>query len=52
MEEWVDFIAKLENNLGATDPSAYMVNAKVFQLGRGAAPSSQNNSGDRYAVLR
>ena len=52
LEEWVDFIAKLENNLGATDPSAYMVNAKVFQLGRGAAPSSQNNSGDRNAVLR
>ena len=52
MEEWVDFIAKLENNLGETDPSAYMVNAKVFQLGRGAAPSSQNNSGDRNAVLR
>ena len=52
MEEWVDLIAKLENNLGATDPSAYMVNAKVFQLGRGAAPSSQNNSGDRNAVLR
>ena len=52
MEEWVDTIAKLENNLGATDPSAYMVNAKVFQLGRGAAPSSQNNSGDRNAVLR
>ena len=52
MEEWVDLIAKLENNLGATDPNAYMVNAKVFQLGRGAAPSSQNNSGDRNAVLR
>ena len=52
MEEWVDFIAKLENNLGATDPSAYMVNAKVFQLGRGAVPSSKNNSGDRNAVLR
>ena len=52
MEQWVDLIAKLENNLGATDPSDYMVNAKVFQLGRGAAPSSQNNSGDRNAVLR
>ncbi len=52
MEEWVDTIAKLENNLGATDPSAYMVNAKVFQLGRGAVPSSKNNSGDRNAVLR
>ena len=52
MEEWVDLIAKLENNLGATDPSAYMVNAKVFQLGRGSTPSSQNNAGDRNAVLR
>jgi hypothetical protein len=52
MEEWVDLIAKLENNLGATDPSAYMVNAKVFQLGRGATQSSQTNAGDRNAVLR
>ena len=52
MEEWVDLIAKLENNLGATDPSAYMVNAKVFQLGRGSTPSSKNNVGDRNAVLR
>ena len=52
MEEWVDLIAKLENNLGATDPSAYMVNAKVFQLGRGSTPSSKNNDGDRNAVLR
>ena len=52
MEEWVDLIAKLENNLGATDPSAYMVNAKVFQLGRGSTPSSKNNAGDRNSVLR
>ena len=52
MEEWVDLIAKLENNLGATDPSAYMVNAKVFQLGRGSTPSSKNAAGDRNAVLR
>ena len=52
MEEWVDRIAKLENNLGATDPSAYMVNAKVFQLGRGATPSSSTNAGNRNSVLR
>ena len=52
MEESVDLIAKLENNLGATDPSAYMVNAKVFQLGRGATQSSQTNAGDRNSVLR
>lgn len=50
-EEWSEQIAKLDNNLGATDPSAYMVNAKVFQLGRGSVPSSQNNSGSSNAVL-
>ena len=50
-EEWSEQIAKLDNNLGATDPSAYMVNARVFQLGRGSVPSSQNNAGSSNAVL-
>lgn len=50
-EAWSELIAKLDNNLGATDPSAYMVNAKVFQLGRGSVPSSQSNSGNSNAVL-
>ena len=35
-EEWSEQIAKLENNTGATDPGAYMVNANVYQLGRGS----------------
>ena len=35
-EEWMDLIAKLDNNLGATSPDAYMVDADVFQLGRGS----------------
>tara|TARA_B100001250_G_scaffold283334_1_gene245499 strand:- start:151 stop:741 length:591 start_codon:yes stop_codon:yes gene_type:complete len=52
MEQWVDLIAKLDNNLGATDPSAYMTNAKVFQLGRGSSPQSQTNAGDANAVLK
>ena len=51
-EEWVDLIAKLDNNLGATDPSAYMVNAKVFQLGRGSSPNSTTNAGEANAVLK
>ena len=51
-EEWTDLIAKLENNLGATDPSAYMVNAKVYQLGRGSSPSSKSNTGTANAVLK
>ena len=51
-EEWTDLIAKLDNNLGATDPNAYMVNAKVYQLGRGSTPSSKSNSGTSNSVLK
>ena len=50
-EEWSEQIAKLDNNIGATDPGAYMVNAKVYQLGRGSAASSKDNSGSSNAVL-
>jgi hypothetical protein len=50
-EAWSELIAKLDNNLGATNPAAYMVNARVFQLGRGSVPSSRDNSGESNAVL-
>ena len=52
MEQWTEVIAKLDNNLGATDPTAYMTNAKVFQLGRGSQKSSKNSDGDSNAVLK
>ena len=51
-ENWTQQIADLSTNLGATDPSAYMTNAKVFQLGRGSEKSSQNSSGDANVVLK
>lgn len=51
-EEWSNLIADLGTNLGATDPSAYMVNAKVYQLGRGSVPSSRDNLGNANAVLK
>ena len=51
-EAWSELIAKLDNNIGATDPSAYMVNAKVFQLGRGSVASSKDNSGSTNVVLK
>ena len=50
-EEWSEQIAKLDNNLGTTDPGAYMVNAKVYQLGRGSIASSKDNAGSSNAVL-
>ena len=51
-EAWSELIAKLDTNIGATDPSAYIVNAKVFQLGRGSVASSQDNSGSSNVVLK
>jgi len=50
-EEWSEQIAKLDNNLGTTEPGAYMVSAKVYQLGRGSAASSKDNAGSSNAVL-
>tara|TARA_B100001057_G_C22693201_1_gene888621 strand:- start:283 stop:900 length:618 start_codon:yes stop_codon:yes gene_type:complete len=50
-EEWTEQIAKLDNNLGATNPGSYMVNATVYQLGRGAVLSSTNNSGEANSTL-
>ena len=51
-ENWTQQIANLDDNMGTTDPSAYMVNAKVYQLGRGSEKSSQNNSGTENVVLK
>ena len=51
-ENWTQQIADLDTNLGATDPTAYMVNAKVYQLGRGSSPNSQSSSGEGNAVLK
>jgi len=51
-EEWSNLIARVDNNLGATDPAAYMVNATVYQLGRGSTPNSTTNAGTSNAVLK
>ena len=51
-ENWTQQIADLSTNIGATDPSAYMTNAKVFQLGRGSTKASTNSNGDSNVVLK
>ncbi len=51
-ENWTQQIADLSTNLGATDPSAYMTNAKVFQLGRGSTASSKTSDGEENVVLK
>ena len=35
MEAWMNSIARLSNNTGATNPDSYMTDAYVYQLGRG-----------------
>ena len=51
-ENWTQQIADLTTNLGATDPSAYMTNAKVFQLGRGSTKASTTSGGNENVVLK
>ena len=51
-ENWTQQIANLDDNLGTTDPSAYMTNAKVFQLGRGSEKSSATAGGSENVVLK
>ena len=51
-EEWTQQIAALDDNMGSTNPSSYMVNAKVFQLGRGSELNSTTNAGDSNVVLK
>jgi hypothetical protein len=50
-EAWTELIAKLDNNLGATNPGAYMSNATVYQLGRGAQVNSTTNAGSDSSIL-
>ena len=51
-ENWTQQIADLDTNIGATDPNAYMTNAKVFQLGRGTTKSSKDSNGTDNVVLK
>ena len=50
-EAWMELIAKLDNNLGATNPSSYMSNATVYQLGRGSTVNSTTNAGTDSSIL-
>lgn len=50
-EAWSELIAKLDNNLGATNPNSYMSNATVYQLGRGAQINSTTNAGSDSSIL-
>jgi hypothetical protein len=51
-ERWANELSKLDDATGVTNPTSYMADAYVQQLGRGATAFSQNNDGGESAILR
>ena len=51
-ERWANVISKLDDATGVTNPSSYMTDAYVQQLGRGAERFATTNEGGQSAILR
>lgn len=52
MEQWIEKMARLDNAAGASNPNTYMMNATVFQLGRGnSVASNTEDTPDSHVVL-
>ena len=52
-EVWMNVMSKLNDATGVTNPSSYMTDAYVTQLGRGrVAEAAKNKTGGSSAVLR
>jgi len=51
-EAWMNKLSKLDDATGVTNPTSYMTDAYVHQLGRGAEKFAATNTGKESAVLR
>jgi hypothetical protein len=51
-ERWMNVVSKLDDATGVTNPSSYMTDAFVQQLGRGAERFATTNEGGQSSVLR
>ena len=51
-ERWANVMSKLDDATGVSNPGAYMTDAEVSQLGRGASLNSTINDGGESIVLR
>ena len=51
-EAWMNKLSKLNDATGVTNPTSYMTNAYVKQLGRGSKRFSEENTGGESSVLR
>ena len=51
-EKWMNALSKLDDATGVTNPTSYMTDAYVQQLGRGAEQFAATNDGAQSSVLR
>ena len=51
-EQWANTMSKLDDATGVTNPSSYMTDAYVQQLGRGAQAFTAENAGAESSILR
>ena len=51
-EAWMNKLSKLNDATGVTNPTSYMTNAYVKQLGRGKKKFSEENTGGESSILR
>ena len=51
-EAWMNKLSKLNDATGVTNPTSYMTNAYVKQLGRGKTKFSDENRGGESSILR
>tara|TARA_R100000008_G_scaffold85941_2_gene77243 strand:- start:40 stop:669 length:630 start_codon:yes stop_codon:yes gene_type:complete len=51
-ETWANAMSKLDDATGVSNPSSYMSDAYVQQLGRGAGVASGSNDGAESSILR
>ena len=51
-ERWANVMSKLDDATGVTNPTSYMADAYVQQLGRGKEAFAETNNGNDSSVLR
>ena len=51
-ERWANVMSKLDDATGVTNPTSYMADAYVHQLGRGSTNFAEKNDGGQSAILR
>ena len=51
-ERWSNVMSRLDDATGVTNPTSYMTDAFIQQLGRGPSAQSGSNNGGNSAVLR